>query len=262
MKVINILLLGLTFVYLTLTSCVTNKKLTYLQLKTAFADTLQPAGDTIMPVTPADYKIQPFDNLFIRVVTPDPQWSAMFNTMPATSGVSFSEQSADLISYSVGADGAIELPYAGKFVVAGKTLNMVKPELEVALKAYVTDAAVMVKLINNYISLIGEVQRPGRYPIYKDRMNIFQAIAMAGDLNEFSNRRKVQIIRPTPQGNIIKGISLTDRSILTSEFFYVMPNDVVYAEPLKGKFFQMNAFPYSVILSTVTTFILVLNFIK
>jgi polysaccharide export outer membrane protein len=117
-------------------------------------------------------------------------------------------------------------------------------------------------MINNYINIIGEVKNPGRYPIYKDRMNIFQALAMAGDLGEFSNRRKLQIIRQTSVGTTIKEFSLTDRAILTSEFFYVMPNDVIYAQPIKGKFFQMNAFPYSIILSTITTFILILNVIK
>ena len=205
----------------------------------------------------------PYDNLFIRVVTPDPQWSAMFNTMPvATYSISVTEQSADLVSYPVDGEGYIQLPYAGKIKVAGKTLAMVTDEVEKVLKGYVADAAVTVKMVNNYVSLIGEVQRPGRYPIYKDRMNIFQALAMAGDLNEFSNRQKIQIIRQTPDGNLVKEFNLTDRSIMASEYFYVMPNDVIYAIPMKGKFFQLNAFPYSVLLSTITTFILFWNVMK
>jgi polysaccharide export outer membrane protein len=207
--------------------------------------------------------IQPFDNLFIRVVTPDPQWSEMFNTIQTTtSGSNVTEQSSDLISYSVDSEGNIELPYAGKFKVSGKSLNVVKTDLETVLKGYVTDAAVTVKMINNYISVIGEVRQPGRYPIYKNRMNIFQALAMAGDLSEYSNRMKIQIIRQIPGGSIVKEFSLLDRSVLDSEFFYVLPNDVIYAEPLKGRFFQMNAFPYAVVLSSVTTFILLLSFIK
>jgi polysaccharide export outer membrane protein len=237
-------------------SCVTTKKLTYIQYQGT-------KNDIIKPVTPTDYKIMPFDNLFIRVVTPDPQWSAMFNTMPvATYSISVTEQSADLVSYPVDGDGYIQLPYAGRIKVAGKTLAMVTDEVEKVLKGYVADAAVTVKMVNNYVSLIGEVQRPGKYPIYKDRMNIFQALAMAGDLNEFSNRKKVQIIRQTPDGNIVKEFNLTDRSIMASEFFYVMPNDVIYAMPMKGKFFALNSFPYSVLLSTITTFILLWTVVK
>lgn len=239
-----------------LASCVTSKKLTYLQYEGAPAD-------TVKAVTPADYKVLPFDNLFIRVVTPDPKWSEMFNTLPTTTySVSVTEQSADLISYPVDGSGAILLPYAGKIFVAGKTLSVITTELEAALKGYIADAAVTVKMINNYVSLLGEITHPGRYPIYKDRLNIFQALAMGGDLSAYSNRQKVQVIRQTQTGNIIKEFSLTDRSIMSSEFFYVMPNDVIYAMPIKGKFFQMNAFPYSVILSTITTFVLLWNVLK
>ena len=85
---------------------------------------------------------------------------------------------------------------------------------------------------------------------------------MGGDLSEFSNRQMVQVIRQTNNGTVVKEFSLTDRSILSSEFFYVMPNDVIYAKPMKGKFFKMNAFPYTIILSTITTFVLILNVVK
>jgi polysaccharide export outer membrane protein len=238
------------------TSCITNKKLTYLQSEGT-------PPDSVYSVTPIDYKIQPFDNIFIRVVTPDPQWSNMFNTVQAnTAGSTITEQSADLISYSVDVDGNIQMPYAGAFYVAGKTLRVVKSELETALKAYITDAAVTVKMVNNYINIIGEVNKPGRYQIYKDRMNIFQALAMAGDLGAFSDRMKVQIVRQIPGGTLVKEFSLNDRSILTSDFFYVMPNDVIYAKPIHGKFFKMDSFPYGVVLSAITTFILFLNVLQ
>ena len=239
-----------------LTSCVTNKKLTYLQDEMA-------NDDTIKSVTPSAYKILPFDNLFIRVVTPDPQLSAMFNTIPVASySVTVTEQSADMVSYTVDIDGYILLPYAGRIMVAGKTLNAVTAEVEKILKGYIADAAITVKLVNNYVSLLGEMQHPGKYPIYKEGMNIFQALAMAGDLGDFSNRQKLQFIRPTPHGNIIKEFSLNDRSIMTSEFFYVMPNDVIYAKPMKGRFFQLNAFPYSAFLGTITAFVLLWTVFK
>jgi polysaccharide biosynthesis/export protein len=243
-------------VLMTLSSCVTNKKLTYLQYSGIAEDT------AITVPQSSSYKIQPFDNLFIRVVTPDPKWADMFNAMPVTSSSNnINEQSAELISYSVDADGTMELPYIGRFEVSGKTIRMIKTELENALKAFVADAAVIVKIINNYVSILGEVKNPGRYPIYKDRMNIFQALAMAGDLGDFSDRTSLQIIRQTHDGNLVREFSLNDRKILTSDFFYVMPNDVIYAKPIKGRFFQINAFPYSVIISSVTTFILILSFI-
>jgi polysaccharide export outer membrane protein len=93
-------------------------------------------------------------------------------------------------------------------------------------------------------------------------MNIFEALAMGGDLGEFSNRQKIQLIRQTHDGNKIMEFSLNDRKIMATEFYYVMPNDVIYAQPMKGKFFQLNSFPYSVILSAITTFILMWNVLK
>jgi len=255
MKYYDQVILVLVVASLLLTSCVTNKKLTYLQ-----SDGVR---EEFIAITPSTYIIQPYDNLFIRVVTPDPKLADMFNTMPAAiSSMSVSELSADILSYSVDDDGTIELPYAGRFMVAGKTLHMVKNELDNALKSYITDAVVTVKMVNNYVSIIGEVQNPGKYPIYKNRLNIFQALAMAGDLDKYSNRQKIQIIRQTPEGNTVKEFSLQERSIIGSQYFYVMPNDVIYAPPMKGRFFQMESFPYSLILSTITTFVLLWNVIK
>jgi polysaccharide export outer membrane protein len=243
-----------------ISSCVTTSKLTYLQLST-LGDTIRRFIDTIPSVTPSTYKILPNDNIYVRVVTPDPQWSNMFNTLPTTAGIQISPESAQLLSYPVETDGTIELPYLGKFHVEGKTLSEIKNELEISLKRFISDAAVTVRLVNNYISLVGEVRVPGRYPIYKDRMNVFEALSLAGDLGEYSNRQQVQIIRRSANKNIIKEFSLLDRSILSSEFFYDMPNDVIYARPLRGKFFGMNTFPYAILLSSITSFILIFNFV-
>ena len=80
-------------------------------------------------------------------------------------------------------------------------------------------------------------------------------------MTDFGDRKEVQILRQIPGGNIIKEFSLKDRNILTSEYFYVMPNDVIYVNPIKGRFFNMTVFPYSVIISSITTFILFLNVI-
>jgi polysaccharide export outer membrane protein len=243
-----------------ITSCVTTGKLTYLQLS-AIQDTLRSFSDTIPSITPSTYKVLPNDNIYVRVVTPDPQWANMFNTLPESAGMNITPESAQLLSYPVEVDGTIELPYLGKFHVVGKTLSQVKTELEGALKNFISDAAVTVRLVNNYVSIVGEVRQPGRYPIYKDRLNIFEVLALAGDMSDYSNRQRVQVIRRSDKGNIIKEFTLLDRSILSSEFFYIMPNDVVYAQPMRGKFFNMITFPYAILLSSLTSFILIFNFV-
>lgn len=237
-------------------SCVTIKKTTYLQ-------DYEMSPYPTEKVAPETYRIQPNDNLFIRVTTPDPRWSAMFNTLPVTSPtIAASAQSVDLLSYSVRLDGTVELPYLGPIVVAGKTITEAKEILERHLVDFVSDAAITVKLVNNFVSILGEVRTPGIYPIYKEQLNIFQAIAMAGDLDTYGNRYEVRLVRQTSEETIVKKFDLTDKNIIDSEFFYILPNDVIYVQPMRGKFFSMDQFPFALILTSVTTFILILNYIQ
>jgi polysaccharide export outer membrane protein len=261
MKTLHALIMSLLII-LILSSCVTRKKLTYLQYSDKLDNSLMPFNDNRINVTPDAYKIRLYDNLYIRVITPDPQWSEMFNTVSATAGGTLTEQSAALLGYPVDGNGDIELPFAGKLKVAGKTLSEIKTELDSTLKNYVTDASITVRMVNNFVSVIGEVRAPGRYPLIKDHLNIFEALSMAGDMSEYSNRRKVQLIRQSPYGTIVKEFSLTDRSILTSEFYYLIPNDIIYAQPMKGKIFQMNSSIYSMILSSITTFFVIFSFFR
>jgi polysaccharide export outer membrane protein len=106
------------------------------------------------------------------------------------------------------------------------------------------------------------VSAPGRYIIYKDRINIFEALSLAGDLSVYSNRQKVQLIRPSPYGPTVKEFSLSDRSILTSEFYYIMPNDIIYAMPMQGRSFQANTAVYTLFLTTITTALVVISYFQ
>lgn len=239
-----------------LNSCVTSRKTTYLQ-------DYRKSQYPVEYIAPETYRIQPNDNLFIRVTTPDPQWSAMFNTVsPGSTTIGHSEQSVDLLSYAVNLDGTVEIPYLGAIQVAGKTVQETRQVLEEVLVDYVGDATITVKLVNNYVSILGEVDQPGRYVIYKEHLNVFQALAMAGDMAPYGNRYNVKILRKTTDGTVVKEFNLTDKNIIDSEFYYVMPNDVIYVEPMKGKFFGMYQFPFTVILSTITTFFLILRYFE
>ncbi len=245
-----------------LSSCVSKKKLTYLQYSEAGKKLENELiiGNPQLQVS--SYKILPYDNLFIRVITPDPQWSELFNVMPVGAGGAVTEESASLFGYPVDLEGNIEIPYVGLVQVAGKSLNEIKATLDSIFKNYVSDAAITVRLVNNSISILGEVNAPGKYPLSKERINIFDALSMAGDLTGYSNRRRVQLIRPSPYGPIVKEFSLTDRSILSSEFYYVMPNDILYAQPLQGRLFQLNSSVWTLFLTTLTSTLGVIGFIR
>lgn len=236
--------------------------MTYLQFSGTSGHDDRRMEDNRISVTPSAYKILPYDNLYIRVITPDPQWSVLFNTMPVGAGGAVTEESAGLFGYTVDSEGRIEIPFVGKIEVGGKTLSEIKTSLDTIFQQYLTDAAITIRLVNNYVSVIGEVRMPGRYILTKDRVTIFEAIAMAGDIEEFGNRQRIQLIRPSPYGPLVKEFSLADRSILSSEFYYVMPNDVIYTMPMNGRTFQVNSSFWSLFLSTLTSALGVIAFIR
>ena len=255
------ILFSLTLI-LILNSCVTNKQLTYLRDSGEFDAANMPGTDPGLSVPPATYKIMPFDNLYIRVITPDPQWSSLFNIMPVGAGGSVTEESAALFGYPVDVEGKIEIPFVGKVEVGNKTLSEIKTELDASFKNYLTDASISVRLVNNYVSILGEVNAPGRFRLTKDRVNIFEALALAGDLSDFSNRQKIELIRPSPYGPIVRELSLSDQSILSSEFYYVMPNDIIYAVPMKGRSFRVNSTVWTLFLTTITSALGVIGFFR
>lgn len=251
-----------SIVVILLSSCVTQKNLTYLQYSGIPGEPNLPVSDQWTSVTPSAYKLMPYDILFIRVITPDPQWSVLFNTMPTGSWGQVTEESAQILGYPIDEKGEIEIPFVGKVKTAGKTLSGVKEQLDSIFKNYVKDAEIIVRLVNNYISVIGEVRMPGRYPINRDQMNVFEAVSMAGDIDLFGDRRKVQLIRSSQYGPIVKEFSLIDRNILTSEFYYLMPNDIIYVPPLKGKTLQNNSSIYTLFLTTITTALVIMGFFR
>ncbi len=228
-------------------SCVTNQEATYLQI-------YEESEYTGEYVPPSDYLIQPNDNIYLQVSTPDPRVSAFFNVFDATGGnMTVDQASAQLMSYPVQMDGTVDLPYVGEVIVANKTLPQAKEAIEEVLKAYVTEFTVTVKLVNNYVSVLGEVNQPGLYPMYKERLNIYQALSLAGDVADYGDRYTLAIIRQTERESIVKEFDITDRKIIDSEFYYVMPNDVLYVKPLQGRYFAINTAPWTFALATLTT---------
>ncbi len=240
-----------------LNGCVTNEKITYLQ---DYPESTY--GEEFSP--PEKYRIQPNDNIYIRVATLDPRYSAFFNPSFESGGSQgrMDESTADLMSYPVQMDGTIEIPYIGTVEVVGLTLAEAKEIIEDLIAEYVTDAAITIRLVNNYVSILGQVNAPGMYPIYKQRLNIFQAISMSGDLAIYGDRYDVRIVRQTLEGSVVREFDLTDKKIIDSDYYYVLPNDVIYVKPMKGRFLGMATFPWTVIFSSITTTISIILLIQ
>ena len=110
-----------------------------------------------------------------------------------------------------------------------------------------------MRLVSYKVTLLGEVGHVGQINVYADRDNIFEVLAMGGDISFYGNRHKVLILRPDRHGGTIAHrLDLTDRSILTSQYFYVQPNDMIYVEPLKMTGFRLSVADYSLLISTLT----------
>lgn len=208
-----------------LSSCVFSKKVNYLQQNKhlpEYSDTLKFE----------DYKLQRGDYLYVKITSIDPEASEMFNGFTHgynmyAGNLNSDNSNARLYMYLVDEDDCIDYPYVGKMKVVDKTLRDVKSLLEDALKEMLTGYSVDVRLANRSFSILGEAGS-GKYTITREKMTIFEALAMSGDLDMYANRSKIQIIRQTSKGTVVKTFDIRTRSIIDSEFYYIQPNDVIY----------------------------------
>jgi polysaccharide export outer membrane protein len=136
--------------------------------------------------------------------------------------------------YNVDKEGFVRLPMIGKVSVIDKTIEEARLVIEEKVKAFVkTELYVKVKLGGIRYSALGEFRKPGKFVVLQDRMTIFEAIAHAGDLTTVAKRDNLILIRQNPEGTEIHTIDLTDRKIVQSPYYFIQPNDQLYAEPMK-----------------------------
>ena len=126
----------------------------------------------------------------------------------------------------------------------------------------VNNPGVVVRLVNFKVTILGEVKNPGTYTINQNRVTIFQALSMANDLTTYSNRNSVKLLRKKNEQTFVYVLDLTKKDILNSEFYYLLPGDIIYVEPLKSKQYAFETFPYALILSALSTVMALLTFIK
>lgn len=244
-----ILILGIIF----LASCTSQKKLIYLQEK---AKTVN--ENNVYVNKSADYKLKANDILYVKINSVNSESFDFFNGGSAVnSAYQFqSEMGIYFNSYTISDSGFVNFPITGNIYVKDLTIVEAQKIVQKAVDKYLKDATAVVKLANYRVSIIGDVNRPGVYYFYQDKVNILEAIAKAGDLSEYGNRYRVMLIRKTESGDKIKMIDLTDRNLLTKEEYYILPNDILYVEPNKSaKSLGFATFPWSVVLSSISTIV-------
>jgi len=243
---------------LVFSSCIPQKKMLYMQVEKG-ADSLTEFKNE----KKIEYLIQPGDNLYIRVVTPDEKSTFILNPLSAGRNQNINnDASVYLNSYSVSEDGMLDFPMIGKILVKNLNIEEITKKIELSLNSLLINYVVIVKLVNFNITMLGEVRNPGQYKIYQDNINIFEAISMARDLTDFANRHKIALIRQTKTGSEVVYIDMTDQTLLLSEYYYLKPNDILYVQPLKGKQFTFANFPYGVVFGFISTTILLLSYLN
>lgn len=251
-KLAIILILGLT-----LTSCIPQRKLRYLQeQKESSIDTSQ------IQNIDKTYKLKPKDEVYLKVNSIDPKTYAFFNGGEMQTNQFNSDLGLYLNSYTISDSGMIQLPVAGKIKIDNMNLEEARSTIETVLSNYLKDVSVTLKLSGFRLTILGEVKRPGRYAPYVSQMNIMEAVALAGDMTAYGNRKKVMIIREEKGKEHILYINLLDKNILQSKSFNLLPNDIIYVESLNAKTWGFETFPYTLILSSLTTFIAIMSLIR
>lgn len=218
-----------------LSSCGSSKEVVYFQdLKPGESEITLPEVQTIT--------VQPEDKISIIVNSRDPQLTDLFN-LPyvnrqlgqslRTNGLSTGTNNG-VSGYTVDAEGNIDFPVLGKVHVAGLKREEIAEHIknELVTKNLVKDPVVTVEFMNLCVSVMGEVNNPGRFSIDRDRITILDALSMAGDLTIYGNRQKVMVLRQEDGQQRVYGVNLTSgEHVYTSPAYYLQQNDVVYVEP-------------------------------
>jgi polysaccharide export outer membrane protein len=216
--------------------------------------------DTVVYVTPTEipYIIHVKDVLNIKIVNinddnPD--------IIPSVQSTNANIMNLYYTGYPVNDSGYVDIPQIGLVKVEGLTIYECINKIKEAVKLQLPYATVMVKPIFK-ISVLGEVKMPGVQYISNGQLTIFEAIGYAGDLTDYGNRKKVKLVRTIGNDKKVFYINLIDPNIMKTDFFYIQPNDVIYVEPFKVKYWRLNSSNIPLIFSTITLGIVILNTIN
>ena len=250
-----LLLVALTY------SCKTRKDLLYLQ-------DIKDMEVQNAPGPSPEYKIKSGDNLYVNVQTLNPAVNQLFNPTQNTAGSGGTQQaygnpvSQFISGYTVDPSGAIVLPVIGSVTVAGKTAIQAQAFVQEKASTYLKDASVQVKVLSFKVTLLGELRSPGVYYNYSSSMTVPEAIGMAGGVSENAKFTQLLVVRRTPTGSKSYRLDLTGKKLLTSEVYYLQPDDVIYVNADKLKNTNRSLPVYSLMLSGITTLIVLLQYFR
>lgn len=216
-----------------LASCTSYKQVPYMQ----DPETVNSYGKEI-PLY--DAKIMPKDLLNITVNTTDPQAAAPFNLTTQTNntlgnGMLPTTSQEAIQQYLVNNQGEVDFPVLGRLHVGGLTKNEAEDMIREKLQPYLKETPIVtVRMVNYKISVLGEVKNPGTFTVSNEKVNVLEALAMAGDMTVYGMRDNVKLIREDAEGKRqIVMLDLTKSDLVLSPYFYLQQNDILYVTPNK-----------------------------
>ena len=232
-------------------SCVTSRRVNLMQ--EAGKHGIPEYADTL---SYEDYQLRIGDRMYIYVYSVDERINKMFNVSGTGISSHMMRQNAsgtgyDLYTYKVKEDGNITFPMVGEIPVRGLTTREVKRLLEDELSGFVKNygdyqmISVEVNIVSRRFSVISD-RGSGTFSIPKEKVTIFEALAMAGDIGDFGDRSKVRIVREKEGVTDVKVFDVRSGDIINSEYYYIEPNDVIYIQRIKGQSFGINSVTTSI----------------
>ncbi len=213
----------LTITLILLSSCASKKEVVYFQNTGDF--------ETLVDKNSFTPKFKVDDLVNIHVSTLDNEASVPFNLFRGASEGGIRPEQVD---YLIDKDGEIDFPVIGKIKIAGLSPEEVRVFLREKLSDYLKNPIINIRLRNFTVTILGEINRPGTYPVNGERITILEALGLAGDLTIKGMRHNVMVIRDFDGTKVYNRIDLTDKQALSSPVYYLTQNDVVYVEPNKS----------------------------
>ncbi|WKZ65115.1 MAG: polysaccharide biosynthesis/export family protein [Flavobacteriales bacterium] len=247
----------LALLMLLLGSCVGRRSLNYLN-----DPSLTPGASKLFENQKFEYRLQVNDVLSIRVLGLDDQTHRYFNVEGPGGGAMVSDAALYVNGFSVDKNGQVHLPQIGKLKVQGLTVGEAQDLVQRKINEYFTNATVILKMVNWRVSVLGAVSRPGTYVVYNNQITILDALSMAGGPDELADKSHVTLMRQSDRGVQALYVDLSTTDVLRSEYYYLLPNDVVYVPALGARPGRLNLEVLSVILATLSTAAVVFTVIK
>lgn len=227
-------------------------------------------------VLPEDYiiRLKPLDQITMMVNSRTPELAKPFNSSSSFNslsgeGISGTTSENNLQVLTISDSGYLTVPVIGDIYCVGMTREELSTEIEKRIieGGYLADPQVNIRFAELTISIIGEVNKPGRYDIKKDQLTILEALALAGDLTIYGNRADVAVVREKDGKSVVTKLDLRSADIFSSPCFYLEQNDVIIVSPNKYKaatseINQNRSFWISLVSTTISLATLILTIIR